>query len=597
VVTGPARTIDADYRARLEARRASLAAHERAHAGFAYLRLAIAGSAVVLLMVLGLGGLAWLLVPVAAFLAVAVVHGRLLDARDRCQRALRYYERALGRLAHQWIGHGEPGDRLRPTDHLYANDLDIFGRGSLFELVATTRTRAGEDTLAAWLLAPAPPHEVVARQDAVSELIPRLDLREAMAVLGEDLRAGVDAAGLRAWASAPRRLSGGAIRLVPAVAAVMVWTLMVAWALTGGRQVLLLAAVALAAGTAAVFRAHVLPVIHEVEEPTRDLELLTGVIRLIERESFTSPRLVELQRALTGGAHRASSEIWRLEQLAAMLASRDNVMFAIPAALTLWATQLAFAIEAWRRRSGSRVPGWLDAVGEFEALSALATFAAEHPDFVWPEFVDGRPVLEATALAHPLLDDHAVANDIAFGQDAPRLFIVSGSNMSGKSTFLRAVGVNVVLAQAGAPVRARALHLSPLAIGASIRIDDSLSDGRSRFFTEITRLKRVVDLAGARPGATIFLLDEILGGTNSHDRRHGAAALLSELVSREAIGLVTTHDLALGEIPEQPDSRAANVHFEDSFANGQLTFDYRLRPGIVRTSNAIPLMRAVGLKV
>jgi DNA mismatch repair ATPase MutS len=360
---------------------------------------------------------------------------------------------------------------------------------------------------------------------------------------------------------------------------------------------LLLVAILTEAIAALVFQSRVREVIHHVEEPTRDLELLTGVIRLIEDQTFTSPRLVAIQRALTEGPHRASAEIRRLEQRSAMLASRENVMFALPAALLMWGTQLAFAVEAWRARAGAHVPGWLDAVGEFEALSALATFAGEHEEYAYPELAPGGPCVSAEGLAHPLLDDRAVANDVALGGAAPRLLVVSGSNMSGKSTFLRALGVNVVLAQAGAPVRARRFRLSPLTIGASIRLDDSLSDGRSRFFTEITRLKHVVDLARDRRGATLFLFDEILGGTNSHDRRLGDEALLVQLVSLDAIGLVTTHDLALGEIVDRLAGRAANVHFEDAFQDGRLMFDYRLRPGLVRTSNAIELMRSIGFDI
>jgi DNA mismatch repair ATPase MutS len=243
------------------------------------------------------------------------------------------------------------------------------------------------------------------------------------------------------------------------------------------------------------------------------------------------------------------------------------------------------------------IPRWLDTVGEFEALLALGTFAAEHPSFVFPELLPtATSTLRATAMAHPTLPPDAVVNDLTLGADAAHLLVVSGSNMSGKSTFLRAIGVNVVLAQMGAPVRATSFQLSPLAVGSTISVHDSLTDGRSRFFAEITRLKHVVDLTRARHGAVLFLLDEILSGTNSHDRRIGAEALLVGLARDGAIGLVTTHDLALGEITARLPS-AVNMHFEDQFGEGGLAFDYTLRPGIVRTSNAIALMRSIGLEV
>jgi DNA mismatch repair ATPase MutS len=264
--------------------------------------------------------------------------------------------------------------------------------------------------------------------------------------------------------------------------------------------------------------------------------------------------------------------------------------------LVLWSLQFAFAIEAWREQSGPAVRRWLDAVGEIEALGSLAAYAYEHPGDPFPEFHAGEAWLEGEGLAHPLLpESRAVRNDLKLGGEL-RVLIISGSNMSGKSTMLRTAGVNAVLAQAGAPVRARRLRLSPLSVGASIRIQDSLHEGTSRFYAEITRLRRILDLtAGAAP--VLFLIDEFLHGTNSHDRRIGAEAIIRGLVERGALGMVTTHDLALAHIAETLGPRAANVHFEDHLENGRLSFDYRLRPGVVRKSNALELMRSVGLEV
>jgi DNA mismatch repair ATPase MutS len=337
-------------------------------------------------------------------------------------------------------------------------------------------------------------------------------------------------------------------------------------------------------------------VIASVDEPSHDLEVLAGLLRVLERERFTSPHLEALRQSL-GAGERASREIARLSQLVAVLASRRNIIFAFTAALMLWATQWAFAIEAWRARAGTHVTHWLDVIGEFEALLALGGFAAEHPAYVYPEIVDGAPVFTATALAHPALGPAAVANTIDLRRDGLRLLVVSGSNMSGKSTWLRTIGASLVLAGMGAPVRASTCRVSPMAIGAAIRVQDSLTDGRSRFFAEITRLKQVVDLTRASNGDVLFLLDEILSGTNSHDRRIGADALLRGLVAAGAVGLVTTHDLALADIVGPLAGQADNAHFEDRFADGTLSFDYTLKPGLVRTSNALALMRSIGLDV
>jgi DNA mismatch repair ATPase MutS len=271
-------------------------------------------------------------------------------------------------------------------------------------------------------------------------------------------------------------------------------------------------------------------------------------------------------------------------------------MFAPLAALMLWGTQFAFVIESWRIQWGGSVPRWLDATGELEALVSLASHAYEHPQDSFPAIVDEGPLYEADAIGHPLIPEgQLVRNDLRLGGEL-RLLVVSGSNMSGKSTLLRTVGVNAVLALAGAPVRAKSLRLSPFALGASIRVQDSLQEGISRFYAEITHLRQIMELAeGDLP--LLFLLDEILQGTNSHDRRVGADGLVRGLLERGAVGLVTTHDLALAKIADSLSPRAANVNFEDHLEDGRMSFSYRMQPGVVRKSNALALMRAVGLKV
>ena len=260
-----------------------------------------------------------------------------------------------------------------------------------------------------------------------------------------------------------------------------------------------------------------------------------------------------------------------------------------------WAAQGGGVPSGHWARSGAAIARWLTAVGELEAFCAFAAYAYEHPADAFPEVVEGSPCFDAVGLGHPLIpDERCVRNDVRLG--APqRLLIVSGSNMSGKSTLLRAVGINTVLALAGAPVRAQRLRVAPLAVGCSIRIQDSLQHGTSRFYAEITRLRQLMDLASG-PLPLLFLLDEILHGTNSHDRGIGAAAVARGLLQRGAIGLITTHDLALAHIDASLDG-AANVHFEDHLENGRMVFDYRMRPGVVEKSNAVELMRAVGLEV
>jgi DNA mismatch repair ATPase MutS len=277
---------------------------------------------------------------------------------------------------------------------------------------------------------------------------------------------------------------------------------------------------------------------------------------------------------------------------------QHNVLFAPIGLVLMWGTHVAAAIEAWRREHGPHVATWLETVGEFEALSSLSAYAYEHP-------ADPYPALAATVtpacfdglgLGHPLVPAaRMVRNDVRL-EGATRLLLVSGSNMSGKSTLLRTVGINSVLAQMGAPVRATALTLSPLRVGATLRIQDSLQEGRSRFYAEITRVRELADLS-REPVPLMFLLDELFHGTNSHDRLAGATGVLRSFLERGAIGLVTTHDLARTAMADQLGQTAANVHFEDWFDGGEIRFDYLMKPGPVTRSNALALLRAVGLEV
>lgn len=590
-----------EYRQRLTARQGDLAARERDHVRVSRLRLAIVAAAGLMTWRWGFGAGWWYALPVVVFVAVAVLHAKLLDRRDRASRAVQFYGRGLERLTHDWMGRGDAGDRYRQDNHLFADDVDLFGRGSAYELLATSRTISGRDTLARWLLTPAPPDVARARQAAVQELTPRLDLRERLAVEGEQADADVHAGRLRAWAAAPIRLQNAPARLAFLVLSIGIASIFVLWAAQGGLTrgtAIGLAALLLVEGALALwYDVRVRESIRGIVSQASDLSLLAGVLRIIEDEPCTSPELARIQAALSRSHRPASQEIARLNQLVALLESRTNIIFALPALLLAWTSQMAFAIEAWRARVGSDVPRWLDAIGEFEALTALAMFAAEHPAYAFPELAEGPAIVHAAAMAHPLLPDDAVSNDIAIGGEAPHLFVLSGSNMSGKSTFLRALGLNVVLARAGAPVRATRFRLAPVELGASIRVLDSLQDGKSRFFAEILRLKQIVELSRAEPGRVLFLLDEILAGTNSHDRRRGAEAVLTGLLELGAIGLVTTHDLALGEIADRLSPRAANVHLADVFDGGGLSFDYRLRSGVVKTSNALALMRSIGLDV
>ena len=589
----------AEYQARIEDRRRASERLEKQfrHIGNARLAAGIA-AVVVAFLVFGEVWISfwWLLAPVAVFCALVMMHARIVERLERSKRAIQFYERGVARLEDRWSGTGgdltDSGERFRNPNHLYSEDLDLFGKGSLFELLSVARTRAGEDFLAKWLLVPASKDEVAARHEAVRELREMLDLREDLAVLGATVRSGLDPDAAARWGEAPEvRFPAGArfLALLLPAALIVSFALYMAGVLN---RTPFLAVLLLEMGYAFfVVGSTTQRVAHAVESPSHDLLLLAELLHRWERETFRAPLLKDLQtRSKSGGARIA-----QLGKLGERLDWTENMVFGPIAFALLWTTQVAMAIERWRKLSGGHIRQWIDAAGEFEALCSLAGYSYEHPADVFPELADvPGGCFEAEALAHPLMKT-GIRNDVQLGGET-RLWIVSGSNMSGKSTLLRTIGTNTVLAWAGAPVRAVRLKISPLSLGASIRVLDSLQDGRSRFYAEITRLREIVALANSSR-TVLFLLDELLSGTNSHDRKIGATAIVEALINRGALGLITTHDLALAHIADSLPGRAVNVHFADTLENGELHFDYRLQPGVVKRSNALDLMRSVGLEV
>ena len=599
-----------EYRRRVAARQAEVGRLQALHIRLGNVRLLLAVAA----LVLGWCGWRlhwispwWVTAPVAIFLGLAAFHARVLRARRCALRAVEVYERGLARMEDCWMGSGQQGERFRSAQHFYAADLDVFGRGSLFELLTTARTRMGEDTLAGWLLSPARLEEIRERQSAVAELRGNLDLREDLAVLGEEAAAGVHPEALVQWAEAPGELGQRRLRWVAPTLVLLAAGTAAVWGEWGLWLPFVL--VLVAEGTIMYrIRKRLRAVFSETEEAFECLDLLSGILARLEREQFHSARLQALQSALTSHAMKGSQAIARLRTLVDFIDSRDNLFVRVLDVPLLYSAQVAVKAEAWRKQHGVAVRGWLQTTGELEALLSLAAYHYEHPDDPFPELVavpelaegaelqDGAPMLEGEALGHPLISAATcVRNDVKL-DEATRAILVSGSNMSGKSTYLRTVGINTVLAMAGAPVRARRLRLTPLAVAASIQVNDSLQEGSSRFYTEITRLRKIYDLA-AEGLPVLFLLDELLQGTNSKDRRVGAEGVLRGLLERGAIGILTTHDLALTEMKAWQTGTLKNMHFQDDLEGGQMRFDFRLREGVITKSNGLELMRSIGLKV
>lgn len=587
-----------EYRKRRQARETLVDHFERLHRRFGDVRLLV----VIATLIAAWFSLHrdafspwWLLAALLLFLVIAILHAEVLRKRSCAERAVAFYRNGLARIEDRWVGTGQTGERIDTHSSLYAADLDLFGHASLFQLLSLARTRMGEDTLAAWLLSPSSVAQIAQRHAAIAELRNRLDLREDIAVLGEDFKVGIHPVELTQWAEAPNQLTRPWLRPLSLTLALAAVGTAVIWAETGTKAPFFAVIIAETIITAAL-RRQTSAVLEATSHALEDLQLLSSLLARLEREQFESPRLQALKAELSSHHVAGSKAIARLRAIVEYIHSLENpIMRALNIPL-MYVVQVAYAAENWRRAHGAAIRSWLKAAGEAEALLSLSGYSYEHPDDLFPEFVEGAPCFIAEQLGHPLIPiAKCVRNDVSVCGET-RVLLISGSNMSGKSTLMRAVGINSVLAMAGAPVRALSLQLTPLQIGASILINDSLQEGSSRFYAEISRLRQICDLAEMNP-PVLFLLDELLQGTNSKDRLIGAEGVVRALLASGAIGLISTHDLALTNLGARGDHRLDNVHLQDEIEDGKMKFDFKLHDGVVTKSNGVELMRLIGLKV
>ena len=583
-----------------ERERAERAATLASHARLATFALAVAGG-IWAEQTAARAAFALLSLAAAAFLGAVLVHRSRRDEAERLGALERLNRLGPARIARDWDALPVATPPADAAVHPYAEDLDVFGRAGLVQILGPIGTPAGRATLHAWLLEPSTPDTLAARQAAVAELAAHVDLRDRVA--SHALRAGTvrasELAPLVRWAEGgPPPGPGPATRIVAWALPLATW-LLAALDLAGvverGWWVLgvLAATVLTIAGPGARARS----AFTRAFAREGIFEGFPDLLHAIAAADLKAPLLTELQAELLADGLDPADRIADLDRLMHLSDLRRSGMLYLPIQLaTLWDLHVHAAMERWRAGVGARLSGWLEAAGTFEALSALATLAHDQPGWAMP-VLDGEPTLRAEALGHPLLaDDVRVANDVAVGP--PGTFLhVTGSNMSGKSTLLRAIGLNAVLAQAGGPVCARALRMPALDVRSSIRIRDSLERGVSLFMAELERLKGVVDAADAGSDRRVlFLLDEILHGTNTAERRVAARRVLEHLLEAGAIGAITTHDLEL--LDASLAEAAVPVHFRETIRGGEdggMTFDYTLRPGLATSTNALALMRLVGL--
>jgi hypothetical protein len=626
---GSADAVGADYAARAASFAATEAAHRRDADRTSQLRLAAfalgVGCAIALA---GAWGPRGLLVP---GVAVAIAAYTFAAARHATQRRGAAWagvrrlvcEQGARRVARAWTALASPLVDAPPRDHPYGADLDVTGHASLGRLLDVTSAGPGRRTLMAWLLDDVPPvSELRERQAAVRELAPAFEWRETLTAhawtAGASRRSDVD--GFLTWAEREpwllrRRGIVWASRLLPFLIvptallalATLWWQFGVAprpnwWIADVAAFARAWWTLPLLAGIllSALARRALTEGLQSAMAHLSGLAAYAAMLAHVQSAPFGAARFVVTKvRVATGGG--AAQELSRLGSLVRLAEARYSPMaHAVLQLFGLWDFHVLAGLEQWQRTSGAHARDWLAALGEAEALSALATLAHDNPDWVMPEMVDGAARIDARALGHPLLPTASrVNNDVLVGP--PGTFVlVTGSNMSGKSTLLRAIGTNVVLAQAGGPVCAASMLLTPVDIWTSIRIDDSLEAGVSLFMAELRRLKRIVDAARdpRRPRPLLYLLDEMLHGTNTAERRIAARRVLKHLVTAGAIGAVTTHDLTLADDPAL-DGVAQRVHFTEQFEqrDGAMTmmFDYRLRPGLATSANALKLLAMIGL--
>src|SRR5277367_1727509 len=591
----------AEYSNRLEKYLKRIAERDRVHLRVGYAKLAVIAAGLVLVwsvLAKHFVPAYWLIAVLAAYLLLTILHGRVLRAKERANTAAEFYRKGIARIEDRWAGTGQTGERFRDANHVYAEDLDLFGRGCLFELLSTARLPMGERQLAGWLSEGSEIGAILERHKLIQELREKLDLREDLAVMGEDLRARLNPETLLEWAEREPILPGGAMwRGIMAVLALGAAAGIVYYFETATLWPLF-SMFAVEAVVLGWLRRKAHSVIEGVDSNAEGLLLFSEILGRLEREPFAAPRLQALAAELKHGNEPASAAISRFARIVYWIDASDGVLAKMAELPFLYSVQVGMAAEAWRRRWGARMRRWAELTGEIEALLSLAAYSYEHPADPFPEFVDakdGVAFFDGGELGHPLIAaEKCVRNSVRLDTQT-RVLLVSGSNMSGKSTFLRVVGINTVLAMAGAPIRGKRLRLAPLRIGTRLRSTDSLQEGRSSFYTEILHIRRVFDAANG-PVPMVFLFDELLEGTNSKDRRIGAEGLIQGLLKRRAIGIVTTHDLALTEIAAAVGNVLRNMHFEDQVADGKMKFDYQLRPGVVEKSNALELMRLIGLE-
>lgn len=552
--------------------------------------------------------------PLAAFFAVAFAilvgwHARIIEREGDTLRWARVNRDGELRALDRFRELPEDGRRFVRPDHPYADDLDVFGHGSLFQRVSVAHTRFGQNALADFLRAPAQRSTILERQAAVRELAPKIELRQRLEALSiavvdsperkdKPPKEPPDPEPLLRWAeSAPRLRSRTAVVYAARILPVVTLAGLAFGGSLGWGPWVWAAPLFLQLFLNFQTRNEASEVFTAVSSTEGAFLRYGSMLELLENMDAQAPLLRDLRERVAASGKKPSAAMQEFRRKVGWFDLRHNgLIHPVANLVLLWDIQCVLALENWQARVGGTARAWFSALGELESLSSFANLAHDEPEFAFPDIADGSAVFVAAGLAHPLIGASVrVENDVSLPSPGTAL-LVTGSNMSGKSTLLRATGLAAVLALAGAPVCAKSLRISPCLLRTSIRVSDSLEGGVSHFYAELAKLKAVIDAARS-PTPVLFLLDEILHGTNSRERQIGARWVMSKLIEQGAIGAVSTHDMELCRLSDALMKCVTLVHFRENVENGRMTFDYKLRPGPVTAGNALRLMQLIGLPV
>ena len=491
------------------------------------------------------------------------------------------------------------GAMYLPKEHFYAADMDIFGHASLYQLLNRTGSDMGAAQLADWLLNPAKQAAIIERQSAIKELTNKMNWRQDIQAYGRETnirRSTFEK--LMVWVYEPTLFLQFThwkwLRIVlPAIILSVVTAAIAEWIPLNVMYIFLL----LYATIAFQINKIISPLHDKLSKIVDELDALFLSITLIEKEKFGSVLATRLQQNFISNNETASAKIKKLKKILDRLDIRYNIVLSAPLnLLLLWNLQQALDLEKWKKQYAADLQNWFNTLGVFETLNSFAAFHFNNPEYCFPVLEEKHFFIEAVKLGHPLINKNKRVNNFIEIDDRGKLFLVTGSNMAGKSTYLRSVGINIVLAMAGAPVCADSFRLSPVQLISSMRIADNLEESTSTFYAELKKLKTVIDSVNADEKVFI-LLDEILRGTNSLDRHTGSEALIKQLIRHKAAGIIATHDLALAEMKTSFPDNILNYHFDVQVNNEELYFDYKLKPGVCNSLNASILMKKIGIEL